>query len=82
MQAWDMMPPEVLFRFVALVAQHQRRHPERVAFVHAMLWAMPERARQVGLILSLGLDQVTWQRLAEEMPDLVPRGMWGNRRFN
>jgi hypothetical protein len=74
-------PSEDLFRFVGLVARHQRRHPDRLAFIKTLLWAMPERSRQIGLMLSLGLDQVTWQRVAEDLPDLVPRGMPGWRRF-
>ena len=78
---WDITPAEERFRFFPLVVKHQRRHPERLAFLRVLLQAMPERARQIGVMLALTLDVPTWQRIAEEMPDLVPRGMSGYRRF-
>lgn len=81
MQVWDLTPAADRFRFFPLVVKHQRRHPERIVLVKVLLQAMPERASHVGVILALGLDVATWQRISEELPDLVPRGMLGHRRF-
>ena len=49
--------------------------------LQVLLQAMPERGRQIGVMLALGLEPATWQRIAQDMPDLVPRGMSGYRRF-
>lgn len=69
-----------MFRWLPLVVRSIRRHPERVQFVRMLLWAMPQRAAQIGAMLALGVDAVTWQRLADENPDINPRGVPGWHR--
>jgi hypothetical protein len=81
MQVWDVTPTEDRFRFFPLVVKHQRRHPERIAFLKLLLQAMPERSRQLGVMLALSLDMPLWQRISEELPDLIPRGMAGFQRY-
>jgi hypothetical protein len=80
-QVWNVTSTTERFRFIPLITQHQRRQPDRLAFVQVFLWAMPERAKQVGTMLALGLDPATFQRVSEELPDIIPRGMTGWRHF-
>ena len=81
MQIWDITSPEERFRFIPLIAKHQRRHPERLMFLSVFLMSMPHRSRQIGVMLALGLDVETWQRVSDELPDLIPRGMRGWRHY-
>lgn len=70
-----------MFRFLPLVINSIRRHPERIMFVRMLLWAMPQRASQIGTMLALGVDTVMWQRISDEIPDINPRGMSGWHRY-
>lgn len=49
-------------------------------YVRAWLWAIPERAVELGLIIYRGCDSVTYAALADDAPELVPRGAAGWRK--
>lgn len=68
-------------RFLPLVVNSIERMPLRLAFVRCVVWAMPERCEQVGMMIALGVDPVMWQRLTDEIPDITPRGMAGWSRY-
>jgi hypothetical protein len=53
----------------------------KVRFVRTFIWAMPERAQEIGLIVYRGVDSVTWSFLAAEIPEMVPRGLHGYKRI-
>lgn len=42
---------------------------------------MPGRAQQLGLMVYRVVDDVTWAEVARDMPEVVPRGLPGHRRY-
>lgn len=50
-------------------------------FVKTWIWAMPEKAQLVGLMLYRSVDDVTWAELQRDVPAIVPRGLPGYRRY-
>ncbi len=42
---------------------------------------MPERAQQLGLMVYRVVDDVTWVEVARDLPEAIPRGLPGYRRY-
>lgn len=42
---------------------------------------MPERAQQLGLMVYRVVDDVTWVEVVRDLPEVVPRGLHGYRRY-
>jgi len=78
---WDDAPPEGWFAVLPAVVQHLPMHAQRVTYIRAFLWAMPERCQQIGTMVALGVDPVTWYRLRKSVPEIIPRGEAGWKRF-
>lgn len=78
---FDARPAEEWFQVLPLVVQHLPMMEQRATYVRAFIWAMPERCQQFGVMLALGLDPVTWYRLKHLVPDIIPRGEAGWKRF-
>lgn len=70
-----------LYDYIPLVLNHLPHQQQRERFVRTWLWAMPESAQHVGLMVSLGVSPVMWYQLSKEIPDIVPRGAKGWNRF-
>eukprot|EP00241_Pyramimonas_parkeae_P004658 CAMPEP_0114246674 /NCGR_PEP_ID=MMETSP0058-20121206/12600_1 /TAXON_ID=36894 /ORGANISM="Pyramimonas parkeae, CCMP726" /LENGTH=909 /DNA_ID=CAMNT_0001359899 /DNA_START=188 /DNA_END=2917 /DNA_ORIENTATION=- len=70
-----------LYDYIPLVLNHLPHQQQRERFVRTWLWAMPESAQHVGLMVSLGVSPVMWYQLSQEIPDIVPRGAKGWKRF-
>ncbi len=69
---------EIIIPFVVL---NLPRHQQRVRYLKVLLWSMPERAQQVGAIVYRNVDAVMWERLREEVPEMIPRGEIGWWRY-
>lgn len=50
-------------------------------FLKTWVWAMPERAQQLGLMVYRVVDDVTWVEVARDLPEVIPRGLPGHRRY-
>lgn len=50
-------------------------------FLKTWVWAMPERAQQLGLMVYRVVDDVTWVEVARDLPEIIPRGLPGYRRY-
>ena len=50
-------------------------------FLRTWAWAMPERAQQLGLMVYRVVDDVTWVQVARDLPEMIPRGLPGYRRY-
>mmetsp|Transcript_17264 Transcript_17264/g.37068 ORF Transcript_17264/g.37068 Transcript_17264/m.37068 type:complete len:980 (+) Transcript_17264:94-3033(+) len=70
---WELIMPYVL--------THLPRHGQRVNYLKAFFWALPERAQQIGAILHRNLDAVMWERLRIELPEMVPRAAFNHWRY-
>lgn len=78
---WDDAPKEGWFAALPAIVQHLPMHEQRVTYIRAFLWAMPERCQQIGTMVALGVDPVTWYRLRKSVPEIIPRGEAGWKRF-
>lgn len=54
---------------------------QRLTYIRAFLWAMPERCQQIGVMVALGTDPVNWYRIRKAIPDIIPRGESGYKHF-
>lgn len=72
-ERWEILIPYVV--------NNVPRHEQRVRYLKAMCWAMPERSQQVGAIVYRNVDAVMWERLRIEIPEMIPRGERNWRRF-
>ena len=69
---WSILIPWIL--------RNQRKLPQRVLFLKTLIWAMPYRCQMIGLIVYRGCNDVLWADIAQELPEIVPRGVTGWRR--
>lgn len=46
----------------------------KTQFIRTFIWAKPERAQEIGLHIYRTCDSVTYAQLADDIPEIVPRG--------
>ncbi|KAA8499144.1 S-type anion channel SLAH3 [Porphyridium purpureum] len=80
-RVWDMTPADRWAEYIPWIVNGLPLHGQRVRFTKCFTWAMPYRAQQIGNMLYRKVDDVMWERLVAECPELVPRGAPGWRRF-
>lgn len=78
---WDDAPPAGWWEALPAVVQNLPMHAQRVTYIRAFIWAMPERCQQFGVMIALGVDPVVWYRLKKSVPEIIPRGDDGWKRF-
>lgn len=78
---FEMTPATVLADFFPWCVSNMPLTGQRVKFCRCWLWAVPERAQQIGAWLALGLDAPTWARLTAQVPEIVPRGAPGWKKY-
>jgi tellurite resistance protein len=78
---WDDAPKEGWWATIPVVVQNLPMQGQRLTYIRAFLWAMPERCQQIGTMVALGVDPVTWYRLKHQLPEIIPRGEAGWKRF-
>ncbi len=61
---------------------HLPMRMQRVRYLKTFLWALPERAQQIGTMVALGSSPVEWSVLAAELPEIIPRGAPGWARYH
>jgi hypothetical protein len=66
---------------IPTVVQHLPMLSQRLTYLRAFLWAMPERCQQIGLMVALGVDPVTWYNIRKHMAELIPRGERGWKEY-
>jgi hemerythrin-like domain-containing protein len=81
-RVWDLTPAKSWAVIIPYVLENLPRLPMRTKFVKALLWGLGgERAQQVGGIIYQTCDAVMWEVLVEEVPEIIPRGVPGWRRY-
>ncbi|KAL4449458.1 hypothetical protein ABPG77_007102 [Micractinium sp. CCAP 211/92] len=79
---WEATPPAVWAEFLPFVVANLPMHAQRVKFLRCWaLWAVPERAQLIGRYVALGVDAPLWERLALAVPEIIPRGAHGWRKY-
>ncbi|CAN0118074.1 unnamed protein product [Ascophyllum nodosum] len=79
--SWEVTSNADMSEFLAFVMTSLRARPQRTRFLKTWVWAMPERAQQLGLMVYRVVDDVTWVEIARDLPEVVPRGLPGYRRY-
>lgn len=74
MRVWEIMMPWIV--------QNMPMHQQRVKFCRAYIWAVPERAQLIGRMVYLRVEAPIWERIRVSVPEIVPRGVSGWRRFS
>ena len=78
---WDDAPKEGWWSAIPAVVQNLPMQGQRVTYIRAFLWAMPERCQQIGVMVALGVDPVLWYRLRHQLPEIIPRGERGWKKY-
>jgi len=69
---WHVVIPYVLTRLP---------HPVwKVRYLRSFIWAMPDRAQQIGLIVHRGVDSAMYAFLTDEIPEMIPRGAYNYKK--
>lgn len=80
-KCWDMETADTWREILPWTLNNLPMLQQRVRFLKTFLWAVPERAQQIGLMVAAGVDDVQWLRITNELPEIIPRGADGYERF-
>lgn len=80
-KVWEITPAARWEVLVPYLVNNLPRNLQRVRYLKALLWAMPERAQQIGAIVYRNVDSVKWEMLRTEIPEMIPRGTYNWRRY-
>jgi tellurite resistance protein TehA-like permease len=80
-KVWEITPATKWEIIIPFVVVSLPRHLQRVRYLKVLCWSMPERAQQIGAIVYRNVDAVMWERLRVEVPEIIPRGVSGWKRY-
>lgn len=80
-KVWELTPATKWEVIIPFIITNLPRHLQRVRYVKTLTWSMPERAQQIGAIIYRNCDAVMWERLRVEVPEIIPRGAPGWKRY-
>lgn len=53
----------------------------KIRYLRCYIWANPACAHELGLCIYRNCDDVLWSFLSERIPEMIPRGLPGYRRY-
>ncbi|CAN0230539.1 unnamed protein product [Scytosiphon promiscuus] len=68
-------------KFLGWVLSNLRIRDHRTKFLKTWIWAMPERAQVLGLMVYRVVNDIVWVEVARDLPQVIPRGLPGYRRY-
>ncbi|CAM9257536.1 unnamed protein product, partial [Sphacelaria rigidula] len=80
-KVWDTTSNSDMSDLLGWVMMTLRIRGQRARFIKAWVWAMPERAQQLGLMVYRVVDDITWVEVARDVPEIIPRGLPGHSRY-
>ncbi|KAG1668505.1 hypothetical protein FOA52_012099 [Chlamydomonas sp. UWO 241] len=80
-ECWALTPAPVWGEYIPWALNALPMLHQRVRFLKTFLWAMPERAQHIGIMVASGVDDVQWRRITLELPEIIPRGAAGWERY-
>jgi len=80
-EVWKITPPARWRLILPFVVRNQFVHGRRSRFLQCFVWALPERAQTIGQMVFQGVDELTWDRLVADVPEIIPRGVVGYERY-
>eukprot|EP01134_Creolimax_fragrantissima_P006246 CFRG6246T1 len=72
-EMWESVPASSWRVLVPVIISYMPYHSMRVRWLRGILWAMPERAQQVGLYVYHGVSDTMWISLSMDVPEIIPR---------
>lgn len=79
--SWNATPSSDMTNYMRWVMANLPAREQKTRFLKTWSWAMPERAQHVGLMVYRVVDDVTWVQVARDIPEMIPRGLPGHRRY-
>merc|ERR1719231_1957530 len=79
-KSWDTTHYSKWCILIPWIIRNQPKHNQRILFLKTLLWSMPYRCQMIGLILYRGCNDILWSDIAQEIPEIIPRGINGWRR--
>ena len=80
-EVWNVTSADKWEIIVPFIILNLPRQMQRVRYLKVLTWSMPERAQQIGAIVYRNVDAVMWERLRTELPEIIPRGSPGWKRY-
>eukprot|EP00041_Stephanoeca_diplocostata_P019409 m.418837 g.418837 ORF g.418837 m.418837 type:complete len:1030 (-) comp21294_c1_seq7:310-3399(-) len=81
-RVWEVTPIAAWTVIIPYMLENMPRIPQRKKYIRSLIWGLgPERAQQVGTIVYKNCDAVMWEVLAQDIPEIIPRGVPGWRRY-
>jgi len=74
---WNRTSPCKWAKILPFVINFNPIHSRRVDLLRAFRWAMPEKIQVVGRMVYEGVDPLMWDRLAADVPEMIPRNVRG-----
>lgn len=75
---FESLPIPVWRKVLPFIINNMDVHPRRIAFLSTLLSGLPERAQLIGQMVHEGVSAAMWDRLAAEVPAMIPRGLQGH----
>ncbi|KAG1678390.1 hypothetical protein FOA52_015157 [Chlamydomonas sp. UWO 241] len=71
-ECWALTPAPAWADFIPWALNALPMLHQRVRFLKTLLWAMPQRAQHIGIMVASGVDDVQWRRITRH-PDRLKR---------
>jgi len=80
-RCFEITPAKHWEVIIPYVVNNLPRHPQRVTYLKALFWSMPEKTQQIGAIVYRNVDAVMWERIRVDVPEMIPRGEFNWWRY-
>ena len=77
-EMFQSVPVPVWRKILPFIVNNMDVHPRRVMFLTLLTSTVPERAQLIGQLVYEGVTQVMWDRIAADVPAIIPRTVAGN----
>jgi tellurite resistance protein len=78
---WKSLPARVCRIIVPFVINSLVLHKRRVMYLKAWQMSMPERMQLLGQYVYQGVDDIMWDRLRVDVPEMIPRHLDGYEKY-
>eukprot|EP00040_Diaphanoeca_grandis_P030427 m.179806 g.179806 ORF g.179806 m.179806 type:complete len:1009 (+) comp31989_c3_seq5:109-3135(+) len=81
-RVWDVTPTKNWAVIMPYILENLPLLPQRSKYIKSLVWGLgAERAQMIGAIVYKNCDAVMWEVLVAEVPEIIPRGVPGWRRY-
>jgi hypothetical protein len=80
-QAYQSTPPEEFAIVLPFVMKYLPVVEWKIRYLRCYIWAYPPCAQEIGLCVYRHCDDVLWSVLSERIPEMIPRGLPGFKRY-